>query len=165
MGQKEVARQQCRNCPNLAVQGEHECIKCLMEPKRKSHKYKAEPTTVDGIRFDSKFESERYAELKTLAAAGAITDLVLQPSFDLIVDDVVVARMVLDFSYRTPHRGEPQWSDRFHPLPLVVEDVKGVRTRIYRLKKKMFEAQYGIQISEIMRPKKKVGRAKWRIKK
>jgi hypothetical protein len=31
----------------------------------------------------------------------------------------------------------------------VIEDVKGVRTPVYRLKKKIIEAEYGIAITEI----------------
>ena len=66
-----------------------------------------------------------------------------QPSFDLVVDDaakgrdVKVGRYVADFRYTMPNG------------VMVVEDVKGVRTPIYRLKKKMVEALYGITVVEI----------------
>jgi hypothetical protein len=143
----------CKRCPQRAVKGFDECIKCLMEPKRKGHKYKAEPTTLDGIRFDSKFESEYYATLKLLAAGGEICDLALQPEYPLIVNGDVVAHLVLDFTYTDWRIGGKR----------MYVDVKGVRTRIYRLKKKMFEAQYGVRITEIARPRRH--RAKWRIKK
>jgi hypothetical protein len=44
----------------------------------KPSKYRAIPTTVDGIRFDSKREAARYGELKLLEKAGHIRGLTLQ---------------------------------------------------------------------------------------
>lgn len=149
------SRQQCQApggaCPAWAVPGEDLCIGHLMEPPRKRHKYHAEPTTVDGIRFDSKFEAEHYAQLALLQKGGQIAHLVLQPEYPLIQNGVVVARIRLDFAY-DDLRTTP-------PSPAIV-DVKGTRTRVYRLKKKMFEAQYGVTILEVMRPKRR--RANWK---
>jgi hypothetical protein len=152
MGTQTHTVARCKRCPSRAVEGFDECIRCLMEPKRSRHKYKAEPTILDGIRFDSKFESEYYAELKILAASGEIADLALQPEFPLIVNGNVVAAIVLDFCYTDWRMGGKR---RY-------VDVKGVRNRIYRLKKKMFEAQYGVTITEITRPTRK--KAQWKIK-
>ena len=53
-------------------------------------KYKNVPTIVDGIRFDSKKEANRDAELRLLQRAGHITNLQRQVPFDLIVDEVAV---------------------------------------------------------------------------
>src|SRR5690606_369436 len=55
--------------------------------ERKPSKYRNVRTTVDGITFDSKREAERYGELKTMEAAGVISDLELQPRFPLTVND------------------------------------------------------------------------------
>lgn len=111
--------------------------------KAKPSKYHAQKTTVDGIVFDSKRESERYLELKALEKAGEIAHLVLQPVFMLYapgVDfgtSVQLGRYIADFSYE----GEDG---------LVVEDVKGMATLpLYRWKKKHVEAQYGIQVVEV----------------
>ena len=49
------------------------------------HKYGAVPVEVDGIRFASKREANRYGELLMLARAREIWDLTLQPNFDLHV--------------------------------------------------------------------------------
>lgn len=105
---------------------------------RKTHKYGAKRTTVDGITFDSKREAERYDELQLLVRAGQIHGLRLQPSWDLHVMGVKVARYVADFSYHV-------WAEG----PVVVEDVKGMRTPMYRLKAKMLKAEYGIEIREV----------------
>lgn len=113
----------------------------------KPSKYRAVRTTIDGVTFASKKEASRYAELKLLERAGEISDLVLQPGYDLEVvggfvkdDIVVIGRYVADFRY----------IDRRHQA-VIVEDVKSpaTRTPIYRWKKKHVEAQYGIQIREV----------------
>lgn len=49
----------------------------------KYNKYGNIKTVIDGIKFDSKRESERYLELKLLEKAGEISDLKLQPRFIL----------------------------------------------------------------------------------
>jgi dsDNA-binding SOS-regulon protein len=100
-------------------------------------KYGNKKTVVDGITFDSKKEAARYVELKMLQQAGEIQDLLLQPSFELRVDGgKVVGRYFADFKYRQGNR-------------VIVEDVKGVRTDVYRLKKKIVEAVHHIQIVEV----------------
>ena len=101
-------------------------------------KYGAKPTIVDGIRFSSQAEARRYGHLKMLERAGTICDLELQPRFTLLVNQVKVATYVADFRYRFPGVSVP-----------VVEDVKGVQTPVYKLKKKMLLAQDGIIITEV----------------
>ena len=101
-------------------------------------KYRAQKTIVDNIVFDSKAEARRYAELKLLEGGGLIRDLSLQQQYDLDVNGTRVGRYVADFVYLDNETGER-----------VVEDVKGVRTPVYRLKKKMMKAIYGIEITEV----------------
>jgi hypothetical protein len=100
-------------------------------------KYRAIRTEVDGKVFASKKEAKRYAELKLLLKAGAIRELFLQPKFPVTVNDIQVFTYVADFQYMEADGA------------LVVEDVKGVKTPMYRLKKKCVEAQYGIEIREV----------------
>lgn len=107
------------------------------------HKYRAQATEVDGIRFSSKAEAARFLELKLLEKAGEVRELELQPRFTLCAPvghsrvPTRVCDYVADFRYREGPRGM-----------LVIEDVKGMKTPVYRLKKKWFEAQYGIEIRE-----------------
>jgi len=105
-------------------------------------KYAAAPTVVDGIRFASKREAQRYGELKLLEKAGAINRLRLQPKFPLTVVGETIGHYVGDFQY---YDVSPNGSLG----RCVVEDVKGVATALYKWKKKHVEAQYGIQIREI----------------
>ena len=113
----------------------------------KRHKYGAKAVVIDGIRFASTAEGRRYCELKLLVKAGEISELETQPPFPLFVINrerkaVKVAVYRADFRYRLR-------SDGYPGNGTVVEDVKGVRTAVYRLKKKMVEAQYGITITEV----------------
>ncbi len=103
-------------------------------PKR--HKYNAKKTVVDGITFDSAAEAKRYGELKLLERMGQITFLELQPKYPCIVDGKTVCTWRGDFRY---------WQNQ----RMVVEDVKGVRTPLYKLKKKLVEALYGFEIQEV----------------
>lgn len=105
---------------------------------RRRSKYGAVKTCVDGHVFASQAEARRYGELLLLQKAGEITDLECQPRFPLRVNGVVVAHYVGDFRYRK------------RDAALVVEDVKGGPvTPVFALKRKMVEAQYGIQITEV----------------
>ena len=100
------------------------------------NKYGNKKTVVDNITFDSMKEAARYGELKLLEKAGKIDLLELQPKFRLEVNGEKICTYIADFQY----------DDDGHT---VVEDVKGVKTAIYRLKKKLVKAIFGIDIQEI----------------
>ena len=102
-------------------------------------KYKNVKTTVDGIAFDSQKEARRYADLKLMHRAGAITDLTLQPKFDIVINGQKVCSYIADFSY-------------VENGVTVVEDVKSEMTRklpTYRLKKNLMKAVHSIEVREI----------------
>lgn len=100
------------------------------------NKYNAKKTKINGIIFDSKKEGNRYLVLLSREQAGEITELELQPRWKLVVNDHYIGRYTADFMYRNSE-GER-----------VVEDVKGVKTRDYVLRKKLMKAIYGIEIKE-----------------
>ena len=107
------------------------------------HKYNAVRTWRHGHWFSSKAEARRYPELLLLQAAGEIKDIELQPTYRLMAPTpdgslVSTAKYIADFRYLDIPSGDT-----------VVEDVKGVRTQIYKLKKRWVEAQYGLKIVEI----------------
>ena len=113
----------------------------MQKPKRS--KYNARKTVVDGVRFDSAKEARRWSELKLLEKAGKIHMLTLQMPFPLFAKTpsgamVPVGTYRCDFDYIDAVTGQR-----------VTEDVKGMKTAIYRLKKKIVEAQYGIAITEV----------------
>lgn len=100
-------------------------------------KYRAKPQVVDGIRFASKKEAARYGTLKLLQQAKVISSLELQPKFLLTVNGFNICTYIADFSY-FDERGER-----------VIEDAKGMKTPVYRLKKKLLLACRGIEVREV----------------
>lgn len=100
-------------------------------------KYKNKKTIVDGIPFDSLKEARRYQELKLLVRGGAIKNLELQPVFELIPSQVYQGKTmrkvsyIADFMYKDIKRGIT-----------VVEDVKGFKTDVYKIKMKLFLYKY-----------------------
>lgn len=107
-------------------------------PRQRRSKYGNVRTLVGPHAFASKAEAARYRELLILEKRGEIFNLTLQRPFLCTVNHVPVCNYVADFTYSRQPSGE-----------YVVEDVKGVRTAIYRLKAKLMFACYGVKIVEI----------------
>lgn len=104
----------------------------------KNSKYGAVKTEIDGIVFDSKHEASRYKELHLLERAGEITNLRLQVPFELIPKSKygMPIRYIADFVYNDLNGS------------LIVEDAKGVKTLVYKLKRRIMAEKYGIEIKE-----------------
>ena len=97
----------------------------MLAQQQAPRKYRNVKTEVDGITFDSKAEADRYCELRAAKRAGAIQGFGIQPSFVL------------------------EGSVRYRPDFIVcagghvwVEDVKGVETQAFKLKRRLWEKQY-----------------------
>lgn len=105
-------------------------------------KFNAKKTVVDGITFDSRKEAKRYGELKLMERARAIKDLRRQvrveliPSFDCDGKHFRGIYYVVDFTY-TDSEGNEVW-----------EDVKGMKTPVYLLKRKLVAYRYQKIIKE-----------------
>lgn len=100
-------------------------------------KYHNTKTVADGIKFDSKLEAERYAQLKILERAGVIRELELQPSFQLLPSFKKNGKTWRKTVYKADFRYILVKDDR-----IIIEDVKGstaVITDVFRLKQKLFE--------------------------
>ena len=106
--------------------------------KPMASKYRNRKTEYMGIGFDSQKEMKRYQELLLLERAGVIQDVELQPRYDLIVNGHKLGFYRADFRYKEVATGT-----------VVVEDVKGVKTAVYSLKKKLVRALYDIEIIEV----------------
>jgi Protein of unknown function (DUF1064) len=98
---------------------------------------KADRTDVDGNVFASKAEMYRWHELLRLVEARQVFNLRRQVRYDLHAGDnrAKVTSYTADFVY------EDAAGNR------TVEDVKGVETSEFKLKRKMMLAEYGISIS------------------
>lgn len=124
---------------------EHWSLDKFKKYKEKKNKYHNEIIEVDGEKIDSKKEYERYKELKLLENQGIIKDLrrqvrfELQPSYKKNGKLVRGIYYIADFVYIDTFKGQK-----------IVEDTKGYRTEIYKLKKKIFEYVYkDLEIKEI----------------
>lgn len=95
-------------------------------------KYKAIAVVLDGIRFDSKMEAERYRELQIKERIGEIFNLRVHVPFPLSVNTVHIGDYEADFVY---FLGPNATSER------VIEDVKGALTPMFRWKAKHMAAQ------------------------
>ena len=98
-------------------------------------KYKNKKTQVDMYVFDSIAESKRYKELALLEKTGEIQQLTLQPRFLLQEGFKKNGKTyrkieyIADFMYQ--EKGK-----------IVIEDVKGKETEVFKLKRKLFEYKY-----------------------
>lgn len=97
------------------------------------NKYHNKATVKDGRVFDSKKEAGRYIELTLLEKAGAIEGLELQKPFELIPKNGPerAVKYIADFYYFDKEKNT-----------FVCEDVKGMRTQSYVIKRKLFKFRY-----------------------
>ena len=98
-------------------------------------------------KFDSKLERARYRQLKILERAGEIKNLklqtkfILQPAYIRNGKKVRAIEYFADFTYYDVKKGK-----------MIIEDTKGVKTEVYKLKKKIFEYKYpDLEIVEIVK--------------
>lgn len=98
-------------------------------------KYRNKKTQIGMYVFDSIAESKRYKELALLEKAGQIKGLKLQPKFLLqegFKKNGKIYRKIeyiADFMYIENGK-------------VIIEDVKGMETDVFKLKRKMFEYKY-----------------------
>ena len=99
----------------------------------KRSKYGNKKVTVDGITFDSLKEANRWRELKLLWRGKAIYSLKRQVKYELAPsirqNGKVIQRAInyyADFVYTDARTGET-----------IVEDVKGYRTELFKVKEKL----------------------------
>ena len=143
----------------------------LAQQEKKRKKYGNVPTEVNGIRFDSQKEANRYSVLMKALEDGFITDLKLQHEFTLqeayttpTGQRIRAIKYRADFTYRlgessyvlpfdTSVQSAVDWlraMRRPGVNQLVIEDVKsrGTKTKEYEIKKKLM-AEKGYIILEV----------------
>jgi len=104
--------------------------------KKKRSKFGNVKEEIDGVTFDSGMEGFRYLELKQLQDCELIQDLDIHPKFELQPgfetpsgEKFRAVTYEADFSYICDGR-------------LIVEDVKGYETDVFKLKEKLFRYKY-----------------------
>lgn len=94
-------------------------------------KYNNCKVILDGYVFDSKAEARRWQELKLLEQKNVIQKLQRQVPYVIVPKgpDERAVKYIADFQYRSEGR-------------TIVEDVKGMKTQSYILKRKMFKYRF-----------------------
>lgn len=111
----------------------------------KKHKYNAQKTIVDGITFDSKREADYYCELKLRVRAGEVEWFELQPEFVLQEAFTHQGKKYQPISYRADFR------IGYADGQVEIVDVKGHKTKEYKLKKKLLLARHpNINFTEVV---------------
>lgn len=104
-------------------------------------KYNNQKIRVGGEVFDSKREYNRWCELRLLERSGIIRNLQRQVKFRLIDSQKTPERTecpcdyIADFVY-------------YENGKRIVEDCKGMRTDVYKIKRKLMLEKYNISIKE-----------------
>ena len=100
-------------------------------------KFRNIKVTHDGYTFDSKREYRRYCELKLLLKANLIRDLAMQPIFVVVpkTEKFREVRYIADFRYFD-----------INTQQLVIEDVKGVKTKDFIIKQKLMWHVHKIEV-------------------
>lgn len=112
------------------------------EDPPKPGKYRNKKVTVDGEKYDSKREYNRYQQLRMMEQAGKIVDLKRQVKYELAPSVTIRGkkrpplRYFADFVYI--ENGQT-----------IVEDAKGTPTKEYRIKRHLMKSVHGIDIQEV----------------
>ena len=105
---------------------------------RRPNKFFAKKTIAMGLKFDSRWEAERWGQLKSMERAGVVNNLQRQIKFPLMINEQKICDYIADFRYLLEEEDGLS--------KLVIEDAKGVLTPEFKLKKKMMKAIHGIDI-------------------
>jgi len=103
--------------------------------RKKKHKYNAKKIIIDGIKFDSIKEGRRYEDLKLMVRSGDISNLELQPVILLQPGFICHGKRIRKITYKADFK-------YIENGKIIIEDVKGCKTAVYRLKWKMAQYQY-----------------------
>lgn len=99
------------------------------------NKYRNKKIQIDCYVFDSIAEGKRYKELVLLEKAGEIENLQLQPKFLLQESFKKKGKTYRKIEYIADFMYEEKGQ-------VIVEDVKGKETDVFKLKHKLFEKKY-----------------------
>lgn len=106
-------------------------------------KYKNKKVVYKDMKFDSKKEYLRYLVLEDMQRKGEISEMktqvpfVLIPPFQLNGKKYKGIRYIADFVYKKDGK-------------VIIEDTKGYRTDVYKIKRKLMAYIHKIEIKEVL---------------
>lgn len=110
-----------------------EDYKNFTDKRNGKSKYRANKVSIDGHTFDSQKEADYYCELKIKLQAKEINGFCLQPTF------ILAPKLKYKADFIVFHKNNST----------EIIDVKGVKTKEYIAKKKVFEDKFNLKITEI----------------
>lgn len=110
----------------------------------KQSKYKNKKVEYHGIKFDSNKEMAYYIKLEILEQKEKIKNLELQKVYELQPSFKINGKTYQKITYKADFSYISVEDNKLHVI-----DVKGFKTEVYKLKKKMFVYKYGIEIEEV----------------
>ena len=139
-----------------------------MRINRRNNKLGNRSITIDGIKFDSRREGNRYCELKLLQRAGKISNLELQKRYELIPAHYETVETGEYYKVGSK-KGQPKTKRVCKELAVdyvadfvyeengktIVEDSKGFRDpssatyKVFVIKRKLMLWKYGIFVKEV----------------
>jgi hypothetical protein len=108
----------------------------------RKNKYNAAGERIDGMWFASAAEGKRYLQLKSMVERNMIDNLRCQVKLPCVVNNRLICTYIADFAYVVI-------DDRGVGIRSIWEDVKGMITDVYKIKKKLVQAVHNIEILEI----------------
>lgn len=104
----------------------------------RANSYGAKKIKIDGIVFASILEGREYQRLRSLEKAGVISDLELQPSFELVAGFNVMTNYTKSGKSRQASiKYTPDFMYK-HGMEVVVVEVKGFADTAYKIRKRLF---------------------------
>lgn len=123
----------CRLLPQLG--GKITKAEYLASTRKKGRIRGAQKINTPDGKFDSKAEYERWCDLKLLQLGGKIFNLRRQVAYPIEINGIHVCVWIADYVYTDFQTGKE-----------IAEDLKGISTDVFKLKRKMVEAYYGFKI-------------------
>lgn len=118
-----------------------EYLRLIQNNTHRRNKYNNQKVEIDGYTFDSKMEAEYYSQLKLRKKARDIKGFKLQPRY-LLQEG---------FSKNGKRYNKIEYVADFEIIhndgTIEVVDVKGVKTQVFNLKRKMFHKRYPYKLT------------------
>ncbi len=125
-----------RHTKNSKHQQEHLTASQFKEYNGMKRKYNNHKIEIDGFTFDSKLEADFYQRLKPLVKTGKIKELKIHPRY------LLQEGFSKNGKHFNPIYYVADFEVTYDDGVTVIYDTKGIRTEVYKIKRKLFEYRY-----------------------
>ena len=114
--------------------------------KKKRNKFGAIKCSHDGYKFDSIKEGDEYLRLRLRLQSGDISSLKIHPSYEIIINNMKICNVILDFEYFNNLTGYIEYID-VKGFDKITEKFRV--TSESKLKRKLLEAKKQIKLKYV----------------